>query len=403
MRKVILSIFIIVLGLPLVSRNVNAQTGPDCEMIRARASYKCLTGWTDCFYPCTDKTKDVSACYNTCKQAENECNKKVDADFRVCKTAITETVKFVTKNVDELIPGSNQEKFTPALVDGAPKETDWSFLPQFDPSRVPTAEKAPEITGEQFPYRFKDSKTGEERKYYSFTAEAGNHIVEFQSGAGITLEMPSGQIFKPQKGDYVRVPLGTRISTESFYFAGREYDASDYTKSTIGVTNLAGGSSLTLGGSTIVKLLDGGEGWSSILNVHKGKVRFNSGGFGGSDQPSLPPAIEFEGREGVKLTWEKTDFSVAHDPNKGLIAAEIYDGTIKLLAGEEARELSSSYGSEIKRIEVDGEGKVRGRIALPGMKTNWWKLAVAGGILLGLIGGVVMLIKRKRMDKKRKL
>lgn len=67
---------------------VNLQTRQECDKTRARASYNCLTGWTKCYYPCTDRTKDVSACYKTCKQSEDACDKQVDADYKACLKAV---------------------------------------------------------------------------------------------------------------------------------------------------------------------------------------------------------------------------------------------------------------------------------------------------------------------------
>lgn len=67
---------------------VDLQTKGECQKTRARASYNCLTGWTKCYYSCVDKTKDVSGCYKTCKQAEDACDKQVDADYQSCLKAV---------------------------------------------------------------------------------------------------------------------------------------------------------------------------------------------------------------------------------------------------------------------------------------------------------------------------
>lgn len=67
---------------------VDLQTRQECNKTRARASYNCLREWTQCYYPCIDKTKDVSACKKTCDQSEDVCDKQVEADYRACLDAI---------------------------------------------------------------------------------------------------------------------------------------------------------------------------------------------------------------------------------------------------------------------------------------------------------------------------
>lgn len=66
---------------------LDIQTKADCNKTRARSSYNCLIGWTKCYYPCTDRTKDVSACYKTCKQSEDACDKQVEAEYKACLAA----------------------------------------------------------------------------------------------------------------------------------------------------------------------------------------------------------------------------------------------------------------------------------------------------------------------------
>ncbi|MBI2018798.1 hypothetical protein HYS96_03800, partial [Candidatus Daviesbacteria bacterium] len=88
MKKFILLIILVISFLFFLSPAANAQTREECDKIRASASYNCLTGWSKCYYPCVDQTKDVKACGDTCTQAENACNNQVDADYKACLAAI---------------------------------------------------------------------------------------------------------------------------------------------------------------------------------------------------------------------------------------------------------------------------------------------------------------------------
>ncbi|HBC45402.1 TPA: hypothetical protein DCZ81_04505 [Candidatus Collierbacteria bacterium] len=79
----------------------------------------------------------------------------------------------------------------------------------------------------------------------------------------------------------------------------------------------------------------------------------------------MPTEIQFEGRQDVEISWDGTDFAVSYDRESGKIISEIYDGTIKVAAGEKTYSLSSSYGGEIKQIEIEGNGEVVEKTAIP--------------------------------------
>lgn len=70
------------------SSETDRPSGLDCAKAEARASYNCLTGWTQCFYPCVDQTKDVSGCAKTCDQSKAACEEKAKADYRTCLSAL---------------------------------------------------------------------------------------------------------------------------------------------------------------------------------------------------------------------------------------------------------------------------------------------------------------------------
>jgi hypothetical protein len=273
-----------------------------------------------------------------------------------------------------------EEKEVEALVEKAPTESDLKIsenakrldeelkalfgdLPVGDKEIKP---KVPELTGNT-PYLFDNPLSTKDNRYFSFTANTKNHIIEYRGGNKVTLEFPDGTTFVPESGDFIRVPVGTKIKTEmGFYQGSSQYDnIGKFGMSSLGITNVAGGSSVTLGGGSVVELAPAESGGFSNVKLNNGDIRVGTGGFGGTDRPELPTEIQFEGRQDVKISWDGTDFAVSFDKESRKIIAEIYDGTIKVTADEKVYSLSSSYGSQIKRIEIGGNGEVAEKIAIP--------------------------------------
>ena len=267
-----------------------------------------------------------------------------------------------------------------ALVEETPSESDLkisedakrmneelkSLFGDWPLAGVETKSKVPEITGD-IPYLFDNPLSTKDNRYFSFTADAKNHIIEYQGGNKITLEFPDGTTFVPESGDFIRVPVGTKIKTEMGLYQGvSPYDnIGKFGMSSLGITNVAGGSSITLGGGSVVELVPAASGGSSNVKLKNGDVRIGTGGFGVTDRPDLPTEIQFEGRQDVEISWDGTDFAVSYNREGGKIIAEIYDGTIKVTVGEKKYSLSSKYGDEIKRIEIEGNGEVAEKIAVP--------------------------------------
>lgn len=267
-----------------------------------------------------------------------------------------------------------------ALVEKTPSESDLainenakrmneelkSLFGDWPLSGMEAKTKVPEITGNT-PYLFDNPLSTKDNRYFSFTADAKNHIIEYRGGNKITLEFPDGTAFVPETGDFVRVPVGTKIKTDMGSYSGNsQYDnIGKFGMSSLGITNVAGGSSITLGGGSVVELVPAASGGSSNVKLNNGEVRIGTGGFGGTDRPDLPTEIQFERRQDVKISWDGTDFAVSFDRETGKIIAEIYDGTIKVAAGEKTYSLSSRYGGEIKRIEIGTDGEVAEKIAVP--------------------------------------
>ena len=304
---------------------------------------------------------------------------------------LTPTLEFARKTVGRIagVCGSKnvqtsasveEEKEAEALVEEVPAESDLAIsenakrlndelkalFGETELGDLPSRPKVPEITGNT-PYLFDNPLSTKDNRYFSFTANAKNHIIEYRGGNNITLEFPDGTTFVPESGDFVRVPVGTKIKTGMGLYQGNsQYDnVGKFGMSSLGITNVAGGSSITLGGGSVVELVPTKSGGSSNVKLNNGDVRIGTGGFGGTDSPDLPTEIQFEGRQDVEISWDGTDFAVSYDRESGKIISEIYDGTIKVAAGEKTYSLSSSYGGEIKQIEIEGNGEVVEKTAIP--------------------------------------
>lgn len=357
-------------------------------------------------------------CSDRCSALESEQTSKASPEFcREQKTACL--VK-------------NEACQVEALVEKAPAESDLSIsenakrldeelralFGEMEFGNLPPQPKVPEITGDT-PYLFDNPLSTKDNRYFSFTADAKNHIIEFRGGNKVTLEFPDGTTFVPEAGDFVRVPVGTRVKTEMGLYQGvSPYDnIGKFGTSSLGITNVAGGSSITLGGGSVVELVSAASGGSSNVKLKNGVVRIGTGGFGVTDRPDLPTEILFEGRQDVEISWDGTDFAVSFDRETGKIIVEIYDGTIKVAAGEKKYSLSSSYGGEIKRIEIGKDGEAAEKIAV--LRAVWqerpkeeprktvsaevrprdkqsrrWSLLVMGVIGLIVVGGLVGYRKR---------
>lgn len=343
-----------------------------CFKIEDACNKNCNHGLaTLSFMPCKECTEKAKPCYDAALEANKQC---IFDHNQIGKTgSIIESVPMEDGLVQALIdrPPSKADL---KINENAKKLNDQLKMlfgdTQID--GIPTRLKVPEITGDT-PYFFDNPLSTKDNRYFSFTANVKNHIIEYQGGNKITLEFPDGTSFVPESGDFIRVPVGTKVRTEMGLYQGdSQYDSiGKFGMSSLGITNVAGGSAITLGGGSLVELVPVENGGTSNVKLNNGDIRVGTGGFGATDKPDLPTEIQFEGRQDVEISWDGTDFGVSYDEKSGRIIAEIYDGTIKVIAGEKKYELTSRYGDEIKRVEIEENGMVVGKTALSGQE--WQK------------------------------
>lgn len=124
----------------------------------------------------------------------------------------------------------------------------------------------------------------------------------------------------------------------------------------------------------------------------------------------------FKTSSGVDIAVGKADFGISDDVLLGQSAVEIYNGsvTVKNKSGQ-AKTISSVYGSEIKQIEINKDGKMTEKIAIP--LSEWEafstsqqeqeKKANAGSNLVAIVSavglvlaaataGVIFFLKRRK-------
>lgn len=120
---------------------------------------------------------------------------------------------------------------------------------------------------------------------------------------------------------------------------------------------------------------------------------------------------------GTTITAQKGDFLVGYNSFSEESVIEIYDGslTVKNKAGQ-SKTISSSYGTQIKRIEADQNGEMTEKIAIP--KSQWeafltsqqreTESEISGNVspflvvivILGMGGVIFFLYRKKRLPGK---
>lgn len=132
------------------------------------------------------------------------------------------------------------------------------------------------------------------------------------------------------------------------------------------------------------------EAGSSRVLVEKGQVTFKTPG-------------------DVVVVAGKADFGISYDATSDTSIVEIYNGEAKVSnKSGQAKKISTVYGSKIKRIEVDKNGTMTEKIAIP--QSQWEAflasqqkkdeangniLSILGAIAVLSAGGIVLFLYRK--------
>ncbi|MBI4028887.1 MAG: FecR domain-containing protein [Candidatus Blackburnbacteria bacterium] len=361
MKKFLLPAIVLLTLVFFLPQKADAQTKEECDKIRARASYNCLTEWSKCYYPCIDQTKDVKACGDTCTKAEDACDKQVEVDYKVCLSAKPKTSK-----------GPSWLEFL-----GINPYQTWLRLREVaEVSEFFASGDLEDAVGESFLNLFnrKSIRQKDEEKVkakeQTFEAVFGKDWREQLRQAKIDskTEENAWEIPVPKQESVTNVP-GT-ADTKRYSWdtnSGAVIKSNDWEKIEFKQPVK------TAGGETIRTVkLDEGE-----MEV---RVRNNN--------PS-------ENQFGVDAGWlgvtvSRTHFRVLNDRINKLAVVGVYEGEV---------EVKTRDGQTIKvKPDEDKPG-----VVLVSKKLSPVKLAIAGFGLLTVTGGVVFLLKRKGNKIKKKL
>lgn len=417
----VLSIILLLIAALFISTKADAQTREECDKTRARASYNCLTGWTKCYYPCTDRTKDVSACYKTCKQAEDACDKQVDADYKACLGAQPKAP--AVSEAEKQLPSLEKEKQenqseTSKAKKEAPKQTPPVFIGEWF-SRfskaidglivlpgvfeavldnkfyiAPDVPDLSELTleemfqGHWYPdkdeedsYRPPTLTTEEEQRAWAFLP---NYIPDEEN---VTVIKGQSEIKMPTSSDFIPIPSKGGDTLKVTYLDSTVRSTSDMVQ--LGYTWSAdSGSVINVPKWSEVKFRKPVEveGFTShTVELGQGEIEVRV-------RNSKPAENQFGVDAGwLGVTVSRTHFWISQSQDKKMAVIGVYEGEV---------EVKTKEGKTIK-VAPDGD---KPGVAVVSQKLSPVKLALVGLVLAAAVGGVVWFIKKKtsiRPSKKR--
>lgn len=359
-------------------KNASKQTSTDCWSTHMVRQYSvCTKAHTECLSPCSvlKTTPERKVCFEDCGKAKDLCTDKAVADYKACVAA-----QLAPSPADDfgVSVGDGMlflDDYSEALVEDSPKEEDLSVedkaaeinkwindvLGPIDESNIPVEPPNPQETMTK-PTIVREPGTDIKRNYYRFSFNTNDPLMYIDAGIDrISLTTPNGITFEPQHGDYLRVPFGTKVTVKhswqdndyaGFWVSGTAPDSFVYVKS---------------GEIEIVPPAPGAD--PRLKTQFKVKDRYTEIRWSYGGGPPMPREIEFEGQPLVKILNKETDFGISYDPETKKIVVEIYDGKITVMVKGEENILASSYGLPIKRMEIEKDGTIVEKTAIP--KSEW--------------------------------
>lgn len=241
-----------------------------------------------------------------------------------------------------------QSNFTQALVENPPKESDFQKIPKSNFKKVnpvgtasattkPATESA-NITGSIF-----IGKVGQEEKI----------LVDLPNGTTATLaddqtafegEISGWKLLKGGNKPLSPRPLQVSIYAKDCHSEILEADptrrANDWSGNNL-ITKIVGDCTYSNDGDPLRVFVDTGQ-------------------------------VNFKTSSGVEISAQDSDFGVSFETTSGQSIVEIYNGSITITnkAGQ-SKTISTIYGSQINRIEVDKNGVMNEKIAIP--QSQWEK------------------------------
>ncbi len=403
MKKFILPIIFFSIIVFFLPPEANAQTREECDKTRARASYNCLTGWTKCYYPCVDQTKDVKACGDTCTQAEDACDKQVNADYKTCLAAIPKsktdspatTVKEDTKpdasetkketpKQSQNTQNSNKFKLPVFVGEWFRTLSDWISLGEF---AIGLKEAASNLTIADDAIIEDEKEQKEWDQYY----ESYNSL----KSQGLTHEQIEATLQKPRKRD-VSMSLQELDALKAKLPAGES------------ITNVAGTTNTKLysweaDSGALIKSTN----WERIEfkqpvvdgDMTTRTVKFEEGEMEVKVRNNNPAINRFavDANGFFDLFVIQTHFWIDYDPAKKLAIVGVYEGQV---------EIKTKNGKTIK-VAPDGDpstssGQGKPRVVIISRKLSPVRLALAGLVLAAIAGGVFWFVKGRKLNSSRR-
>lgn len=412
MKKLILPILLILTIELFLPSKADAQTKQECNKTRARASYDCLTGWTKCYYPCTDRTKDVSACYKSCKQSEDACNKQVDADYKACLAAKQKTPEpkaSVVSEAEKQPPSLEKEKQEDPKQDGVPVFiSEWfSRFSQAIGGLIALPGAFTDVVYEDKFYLDGDFPNLSEMSLENFYQgnwypnddtpdRSPNITVEDEQKAwdfdpldtsltekvNITLLQGEAQIKNPDSPQFI--PIGPK---------GGDTQQVTFFDSTVKPTSDS--VQLRHTWSSDSGAVINAPKWSEIKfrePVEVGGVTSHTVELGqGEVEVKVRNNKPAENQFGVDAGWlgvtvSRTHFWVSQSQDKKLAVVGVYEGEV---------EVKTKDGQTIK-VKPNGD---KAGVVVVSKKLSPFKLGIFGLVIAGVIGGVIWVVKRKFLPK----
>ena len=394
MKKFIMPAFILSLAVSAVlfslSSKSYAQTGQDCRKIFDSAMSQCTKDYNACSDACSEKTKkpDGTAYFNSgeiynkcmkaseCHEKSSECNQQSLDNFRTCSSAKSEDKKNSPAEKQPGLPvfiGEWLSKFSqavggltalPEAFSGIVYEDQLDLTPD-----LPTLEEVFQNFGT--PPTLKDRFTSisfEEGK----TKDAQMSFIDSLDSYSVTINK-GGQYVTLNPGE--EIPDGSTISVrkQALFRAGDHlFEVKPLTGHSEAVFHVR--KNIDENSIRIEPFFNSGE-----VEVFKPKTTNDSW------QVFIPFNLETSEAE---VSSRQTYYSVSRNQDKKATLVLVYEGEVEVKTKDGKTTTVSPDGDE------PGVVIVTQKLLVP-------KLAVAGLVLAGAIGGVILVL-RKRFSKEKK-
>ena len=382
------------------AQNVLAQDSQSCQSEYDSSRETCRSTVFGCYDTCDRYDAGYYACQDACTAGNRDCIEAINNQYTACVEGTSEQPPTTQPVPPEST--SNGTLYVPALVDTVPKDDD---LPDYNEEPSVEEDKFYVIGTPYGPFAGRDLESRGIRVDYgiAFTQiKGGNPEIILPDGSKLDYTYKSF-------ADLQQIPLGAKIVTPpgaeiKIKFIMSRLPESEknplFSPATSPNPKLRPGDrklSIQMGENSQITFDQMYRGFAKIV-VNKGDVRFKHG------------LIQFQAASetGVAPITKGTDYGVAYYPESKQTVIEIYDGGIDIVDLNTKKilaTLSTSYGAQIKSIEVAEDKTIVEKIAIP--RSEWDAFAAKAekgglsaawlwGAALLLIGGIGYLAYRKK-------